>query len=80
MVTFLSIITAFLRNVFVGKKALILENLALRQQLCVYSRKTKRPKIKISDRIFGVLRSKIWDGWKSSLVIVKPDTAIGRHR
>jgi len=31
MVTFLSVIVAVLRAVFIGKQALVLENLALRQ-------------------------------------------------
>jgi putative transposase len=80
MVTFLSIIAAFFRAIFIGKQALILENLALRQQLGVYLRKTKRPKLRTSDRFFWVFLSQIWEGWKSSLVIVKPDTVIGWHR
>ncbi|MBN1654042.1 MAG: helix-turn-helix domain-containing protein [Deltaproteobacteria bacterium] len=81
MVTFLSIIAAVLRAVLRGKQALVLENLALRQQLGVYLRKEKRPpRLKDRDRIFWVLLLKIWDGWKSSLVIAKPDTVIGWHR
>jgi putative transposase len=80
MVKFLSIIGAFFWSIFIGKQELVLENLALRQQLGVYLRKTKRPKLKTSDRIFWVLLSKICDGWKSSLVLVKPDTVIAWHR
>ena len=81
MVTFLSIIATVLRAVLRGKQALVLENLALRQQLGVYLRKEKRPpRLKPRDRIFWVFLSHIWDGWKSTLVIAKPDTVIGWHR
>jgi hypothetical protein len=81
MVTFLGIIAAFLRDIIIGKKALVLENLALRQQLGVYLRKEKRPpRLKPWERVFGVFLSHVWDGWKSSLVIAKPDTVIGWHR
>jgi|WetSurMetagenome_2_1015567.scaffolds.fasta_scaffold586395_1 putative transposase len=80
MSTFLGIIAAAFRAVFIENQALILDNLALRQQRGVYLREKKRPKFKTSYRIFWVLLSKIWDGWKSSLVIVKPDTVIGSHR
>ena len=80
MVTFPGIIAAFFRANYIGKQALVLENLALRQQLGVYLRKQKQPRLKVSDRFFLVLLSKVWDGWRSSLVIVKPDTVIGWHR
>ena len=81
MVTILSIIAATLRAVLRGEQALVLENLALRQQLGVYLRKEKRPpRLKPRDRIFWVFLSHIWDGWKSTLVIAKPDTVIGWHR
>lgn len=41
------------------------ENIALRQQLAVYQRKTPHPKIKHRDRIFWVLFKKICAGAKS---------------
>ncbi len=56
------------------------ENLALRQQLASLQRKSKRPKLKIRDRVFWVLLSRIWPKWRDVLVIVKPDTVVGWHR
>ena len=80
MVTFLSIVIAAFRAIFMGKQALVLENLALRQQLGVYRRKGKRPpRLKPLDRIFWVFLSQIWEGWKKTLVIAKPVTVIGWH-
>ena len=58
----------------------VLENLALRQQLAIQQRSTKRPKIKNTDRIFWVWLSRIWNDWRSSLIIVNPPTVIGWHK
>jgi hypothetical protein len=67
MATVLSAITAVLQAIFKGKEALILENLALRQQLGTYLRKERRPILASRDRFFWVILSKIWDGWRSVL-------------
>jgi len=56
------------------------ENLALRQQLAVMKRTNKRPKIRMTDRLFWVLFSRIWIYWRKSLVIVTPDTVVRWHR
>lgn len=69
-----------LAALFKNRQELILENLALRQQLNVQQRSIKRPKIKNTDRIFWVWLSRIWNNWKSSLIIVKPHTVIGWHK
>jgi putative transposase len=50
--------------------------LALRQQLCVYKRKLKSPKLRNRDRLFWSLLSRIWRDWISELVLVKPETVI----
>ena len=59
---------------------LVLENLALRQQLSVYLYEMKRPRLRNRDRIFWILLSKLWKNWKTSLILVKPDTVIGWHK
>ncbi|MDJ0766888.1 MAG: hypothetical protein QNJ97_28195, partial [Myxococcota bacterium] len=62
------------------KRELALENLALRQQLAVMKRSTKRAKLTNADRAFWVALKKIWPQWSNALVIVKPETVIGWHR
>ena len=57
-----------------------MENLALRQQLAVYSQSIKRPRLRPRDRVFWVWLSRFWSEWSSALVIVKPDTVIHWHR
>ncbi len=50
--------------------------LALRQQLAVYKRKSKRPMLRNRDRLFWALLSKIWRDWASELILVRPETVI----
>ena len=75
-ITFISaIISAFKRH-----RDLALENLALRQQLAVFKRRHPRPKLQPADRLFWVWLSKVWAGWRDTLIIVKPETVIAWHR
>jgi len=62
------------------QSTIIAENIALRHQISVLKRTVKRPKIKKHDRIFWVLLSKLWNGWKKSLLIVQPETVIKWHK
>ncbi len=63
-----------------AQRELALENLALRQQLAMVQRKTKRPKLSRADRTFWVALSRLWPDWDNALIIVKPQTVIGWHR
>ena len=63
-----------------NQRSLVVENLALRHQLLVLSRKKPRPRLTNLDRLFWVTLSRFWSGWKWSLVIVQPRTVIGWHR
>jgi len=70
----------FLRAVFASRRSLTLENLALRQQLATYARTQKRPRLKHGERAFWVALSKVWQEWRSPLLLVKPATVIAWHR
>jgi putative transposase len=59
---------------------LAIENLALRQQLAIMRQSIHRPKIRKRDRLFWVILSRLWNGWKNVLVIVQPETVIRWHR
>ena len=50
--------------------------LTLRHQRTVYKRKTKKPRLRARDRLFWSLLSKVWRGWASELILVKPETVI----
>jgi len=67
-------------RLFQSRRQLLLENLALRQQLAALKRKHPRPRLSGLDRVFWVLASKLWSGWKQSLLIVTPETVVRWHR
>ena len=58
------------------------EIIALRHQVTVLqrSRTPKRLALKPGDRCLWVWLSRLWSGWRSALIIVKPETVIGWHR
>ncbi len=71
---------AFLRALAIPRGTLVVENAALRQQLAVYQRATKRPTLRPGDRLFwGALR-RLWPDWHRPLVVVQPATVLGWHR
>ncbi len=59
---------------------LLVENLALRQQLGVYARRSKRPQLHDGDRVFWSLLARSWSRWRRTLVLVQPDTVVRWHR
>src|SRR5262245_48719508 len=69
-----------LSSFFRSRYNLGLEILALRQQLGILKRKHPRPRLRIQDRIFWILLRRLWPGWSSVLVIVKPETVVAWHR
>src|SRR6266849_9147347 len=64
------------------RAALQTEVFALRHQLSVLQRSNhdRRIRLRATDRILGVWLSRLWSGWRSALVIVKPETVIAWHR
>ena len=63
-----------------SRRNIVLENLALRQQLAVLAAKHSRPRLAGHDRLFWVALRSFWAGWRQALVIVQPDTVIRWHR
>src|SRR5215469_10039770 len=58
------------------------EILALRHQLLVLQRSNgnRRPRLSLADRLLWVWLSRLWSGWRSALMMVKPETVIAWHR
>jgi hypothetical protein len=69
-----------LRSLFEDHSELVLENLALRQQLAVSKRQSPRPQLTKLDRLFWVFLSRFWPAWKTCILLVQPQTVIGWHR
>src|SRR6266849_10632251 len=67
-------------GMFRCRQALILENLALRQQLLALH--TKRPRRRLSKvhKLFWIALRRLWSGWKGPLVLVTPRTVVAWHR
>ncbi len=76
----LQVVTILLRLLLQSRAALVAENLALRQQVAVLQRSVKRPRLHRRDRIFWVWLSRLCRGWRSSLIVVQPETVIRWHR
>lgn len=64
------------------RAALHAEILALRHQLLILQRLNRSRKLQLgtADRLLWVWLSLLWNGWRSALVIVKPETVIAWHR
>ena len=72
-------IGAFLR-LFRSRQSLLVENLALRQQVAVFKRRRRRPRLTAADKLFWVLLHRFWSSWKTALIVVSPDTVVRWHR
>jgi hypothetical protein len=74
-------ILAMFRGAMCSRAALHLEILALRHQLRVLQRsRPRRLPLAKADRWLWVWLSVVWSGWRTALVIVKPETVIAWHR
>src|SRR4029077_19446673 len=62
------------------RRRLLLENLALRQQIAVLKRKHTRPRLAALDKLFWVLVRRFWSEWKQALILVGPETVVRWHR
>jgi putative transposase len=60
-------------------RKLLLENLALRQQLVVLKRRHPRPKLVLVDKLFLIAASRFWSGWKQAFILVTPETVVCWH-
>ncbi len=71
----LPLILSIVVAVFKDRADLVAENIALRHQLSCFIHRGRRPKLRPVDRVFWVLLSRFWDGWRKRLVMVKPATS-----
>ena len=71
-----------LRDCFRARAVLQAEVLALRHQLLVLQRSSRgrRLRLRWADRVLWVWLSRLWNDWRSALLLVKPETVIAWHR
>src|SRR5258707_3542715 len=80
MFNFSRLCVGLLARCFRSRRRLLLENLALRQQLAVLKRRQARPTLLPFDKLFWVLACRLWSDWKKSLLVVTPETVVRWHR
>jgi len=76
----IALILSTLRDLLRPRHDLIIENLALRQQILALERSGARPRFHSADKAFWVALSRCWRHWRRPLRLVKPSTVIAWHR
>ena len=69
-----------IRALFLTRSDLLIENLALRQQILALKRERPRPALDDLDRAFWVALRDSWPEWASRLIIVDPETVTRWNR
>lgn len=80
MLAVIWIILTYPFSFFRRRHDLALEVLALRHQLVVLKRQTRRPKLRRSDRYLWLALMRIWPHWKTPLMMLQTETLIGWQR
>lgn len=76
----LRLFLGLLRRCFHSRRDLLLENLALRQQLSALQRRRPRARLGLMDRLFWIAARRLWSKWKQALMVVTPETVARWHR
>lgn len=63
-----------------SRRDLLLENLALRQQLTVLKQRRPQPRFGACDRTLWVMLRCLWSAWKEALILIQPGTVVRWHR
>src|SRR5262245_3263310 len=79
MLEVLSVVVRALALALRGHRELVLENLALRQQLSAFHR-TTRCLLRARDRLLWMVLARSRQNWRKALIVVQPDTVVHWHR
>ena len=80
MLRLLRLIFELAARSFYSRRDLLLENLALRQQLVVVNERRPRPRFSTFDRLFWTTLRRLWSKWQRALILVQPETVVRWHR
>src|SRR5450756_1841912 len=80
MIVWLRHVFGWLRSAFCAREDLLLENLALRQQLLALHTQRPRRRLTASHKLFWVVLRRLWARWKGPLILVTPRTVANWHR
>lgn len=76
MLRILRVIMATFCEILRSRRDLLLENLALRQQLAILAKKRPQSRLSSTDKLFWIVLRRLWPGWRRALLIVEPSTVI----
>src|SRR5216684_2737126 len=80
MISSLRHLIGWIVSAFRSREDLILENLALRQQLLALHAKRPRRRLSAPHKVFWVALRRLWSGWRGPLILVTPRTVVDWHR
>ena len=80
MIVTLRHLLGWLVSAFRAREDLVLENLALRQQLLALHTRRPRRRFSTLHKLFWVALRNCWSGWKKPLVLVTPRAVVNWHR
>jgi len=80
MIVLLRHLLGWIVSAFSSREDLILENLALRQQLLTLHATRPRRRLTALHKLFWVALRRFWSGWTKPLVLVTPRTLVSWHR
>jgi hypothetical protein len=75
MIRLCLLLASALRALVRGRSDLVLENLALRQQVGALAAKGGRPRMTAVDRWFWIALRRCWSRWTEVLVFLQPETS-----
>ncbi|HZL66281.1 MAG TPA: hypothetical protein VFC29_03015, partial [Candidatus Limnocylindrales bacterium] len=80
MIVWLRYLLGWVVSALRSREDLILENLALRQQLLALHAKRPRRRLTAPQKLFWIMLRRAWAGWKQPLILVTPRTVVAWHR
>src|SRR5213082_1508826 len=80
MFRFIGLCLGTLVRLLRARRSLLLENLALRQQLAVLKRRHPQPGLDLLDKLFWVAIRRFWSAWQRCLIAVTPETVVRWHK
>ncbi len=67
---FFFLLARFVHSLFRSQRQLVLENLALRQQVVILRQSVKKPRPSVADKLFWIIFSRYVDGWRKILMLL----------
>jgi hypothetical protein len=80
MLWLLRLLLVLASRFFASRRNLMLENLALRQQLAALKGRRPQTRFRVADKLFWVMLRRLRPRWKQALILVQPETVVRWHR